>query len=168
MKDPTVSAPLLGSQAAATPGTTVDPAADIYAMPELAHLGRVFRSSPPVDLTETETEYVVKCVKHVFEAHVVLQFKVLNTVDTQRLDNVTMALEGESETLTVTGEVPCEAIMYGDTGSCYTVLDRDTSGGIGPSAFTCELHFQAVGVDPTTGEEEGDEFEEEVRERTSS
>ena len=53
------------------------------------------------------------------------------------------------------------SIKYGDTGSCYTVLDRDTSVGIGPSAFSCELHFQAVGVDPTTGEEEGDSFEEE-------
>lgn len=158
--DSSAQAPILGSQAAAAPAA-VDPAADIYAMPELAHLGRVFRSSAAVELTETETEYVIKCVKHVFEAHVVLQFKVLNTVDTQRLDNVTMALEGESDTLTVTGEVPCESIKYGDTGSCYTVLDRETSVGIGPSAFSCELHFQAVGVDPNTGEEEGDSFEEE-------
>ncbi|GMH77562.1 hypothetical protein TrST_g5707 [Triparma strigata] len=149
----------LASSAAAPPAA--DPAADIYAIPELAHLGRVFRSSPPVEQTESETEYVVKCIKHIFNEHVVLQFKVQNTVDSQRLDNVTMALEGESEILTVSGEIACESIPYGEAGSCFTVLDRDVSVGIAPSAFTCELHFTAVGVDPMSGEEEGDSYEEE-------
>ena len=143
------------------PKEAVDPAADVYKVPELAELGRVFRSSPLVELTESETEYVVRCVKHIFESSVVLQFKIQNTIDTQRLDNVTVAIEGEESILTVRGVIPCETIKYGDTGSCFVLLDRDVDAGIAPCSFACELHFNLVGVDPATGEEEGDSFEEE-------
>lgn len=140
---------------------TVDPAADVYAIPELADLGRVFRSSQPVSLTESETEYVVRCVKHIFESAVVLQFKIQNTIESQRLDNVTVATEGEEGIFEVRGVVPCEQIKYGETGSCFVVMDRDVEAGINPCTFECELHFKCVGVDPMTGEEEGDQFEEE-------
>ena len=60
------------------PKQQVDPAAAVYAIPELAALGRVFRSSSPVDLTESETEYVVRCIKHVLPDHIILQFTVQN------------------------------------------------------------------------------------------
>merc|ERR1712183_863876 len=43
------------------PKEVVDPAAAVYAIPELASLGRAFRSARPVALTESETEYVVSC-----------------------------------------------------------------------------------------------------------
>merc|ERR1712127_950009 len=79
------------------PKEQVDPASVIYAIPELASLGRVFRSSAPVPLTESETEYVVTCVKHIFESHIVLQFKVQNTIDDQRLENVTIMLESDGD-----------------------------------------------------------------------
>ena len=42
-------------------------------VPELAPLGTPFKSNAPVELTESETEYVVKCVKHVFDKVVVFQ-----------------------------------------------------------------------------------------------
>ena len=29
-------------------------------------MGPIFKSSSPVDLTESEVEYVVRCIKHVF------------------------------------------------------------------------------------------------------
>eukprot|EP01083_Nonionella_stella_P281546 958019_1 len=70
-----------------------DPAAVIYAIPELASLGRVFRSSKSTALTETETEYVVHCIKHIFDNHVVLQFIVQNTIEDQRLENVSVTME---------------------------------------------------------------------------
>lgn len=37
--------------------------------------GQLLRSSAPVELTESETEYVVKCVRHSFPHHLVLQVK---------------------------------------------------------------------------------------------
>lgn len=54
-------------------------------MPELASLGRVFRSATPVELTESETEYVVRCVKHIMDGYVVLDFTISNTIEEQVL-----------------------------------------------------------------------------------
>lgn len=42
-------------------------------VPELVAFGPLFRSSEPVELTESETEYVVRCIKHSFPRHLVLQ-----------------------------------------------------------------------------------------------
>lgn len=140
----------------------VDPAAVIYAIPELASLGRAFRSSLPVPLTESETEYVVQCTKHIFQSHVVLQFSVQNTIEDQRLDNVTVLIDdSESEIFSASGEIACEGIKYGETKNCFTILERNMDAPLGPSHFTCELRFTVVQVDPASGEEEGDTFEEE-------
>lgn len=49
-------------------------AEQLASIPEFSQLGPLFRSSDkPVELTESETEYVVRCVKHVFSKHMVFQ-----------------------------------------------------------------------------------------------
>ena len=46
---------------------------------ELADYGPVINSSAkPVQLTETETEYQVTCVKHIFKEHIVFQARGRN------------------------------------------------------------------------------------------
>ena len=46
----------------------------LAAVPELANLGPLFKSSHlPIELTESETEYNVRCVKHTFPHHMVFQ-----------------------------------------------------------------------------------------------
>lgn len=53
-------------------------AEQLAAIPEFAKLGPLFKSSAkPLELTESETEYVVNCVKHVFNDHIV--FQVIHT-----------------------------------------------------------------------------------------
>jgi coatomer protein complex subunit gamma len=42
-------------------------------IPQMAQYGVPFKSSSPVMLTESETEYVITCVKHVFPEHLVFQ-----------------------------------------------------------------------------------------------
>jgi len=138
-----------------------DPAAVIYAIPELASLGRVFRSTHAIELTESETEYVVQCVKHIFSEHVVLQFMVQNTIDDQRLLNVSVGLVGDTDLFEVTGEIACPTINYGSTENCFVVLQRNLASQLSPSTFSCELRFTVVNVDPSTGEEEGDTYDEE-------
>jgi len=138
-----------------------DPAAAIYAIPELASLGRAFRSSAPVALTESETEYVVSCVKHIFESHIVLQFSVQNTIDDQRLENVTVMMEGDGDLFEVTGEIPAEGIKYGETGNIFTVMERNTDVAIEACAYATTLHFNVIQVDPTSGDDESEPFEEE-------
>jgi len=140
----------------------VDPAAAVYAIPELAAFGRAFRSSVPVQLTESETEYVVQCTKHIFTNNVVLQFSVQNTIEEQRLDNVTVIVDdSDSEIFTASGEVAVDGIRYAETKNCFTVLERNPDVPITSSSFTCELRFTVATVDPATGEEEGASFEEE-------
>ncbi len=92
-----------------------DVTAALYAIPELASLGRVFRSSSPVPLTENETEYVVQCVKHVFEDHLVLDFSIHNTIEDQRLTDVVVALDsgGENEIYTLIGR--WVVVLYNST-----------------------------------------------------
>lgn len=140
----------------------VDPAAVVYAIPELASLGRAFRSALPVMLTESETEYVVQCTKHIFQNHIVLQFNVQNTIDDQRLDNVTVLVDdSDSEAFTASGEIAADGIKYGESKNCFTVLERNAEAPLSSSNFNCELRFTVTQVDPATGEDEGDTFEEE-------
>jgi coatomer subunit gamma len=80
---PTLKAPTTGpkpaAKTAAETAASGAAAAQKYAqelqkIPELAAYGGVLRSSPAVELTESETEYVVKAIKHIFKEHVVLQY----------------------------------------------------------------------------------------------
>jgi len=49
-------------------------AEQLAAVPEFAEYGAIFNSSAtPAQLTESETEYQVSCVKHIFKEHVVFQ-----------------------------------------------------------------------------------------------
>ena len=45
----------------------------LAAIPEFTHLGPLFKSSNPLDLTEADTEYSVKCIKHTFSHYIVFQ-----------------------------------------------------------------------------------------------
>lgn len=46
----------------------------LAAIPEFSNLGPLFKSSTtPVELTEQETEYVVRCIKHTFSHYIVFQ-----------------------------------------------------------------------------------------------
>lgn len=56
-------------------------AEQLAAIPEFKNLGPLFKSSEPVQLTEAETEYFVRCIKHVFTNHIVFQVKEVTCLD---------------------------------------------------------------------------------------
>lgn len=60
----------------------------LAAIPEFQGLGPLFKSCEPVQLTEAETEYVVRCIKHTFARHMVFQFDCTNTLNDQLLQKV--------------------------------------------------------------------------------
>ena len=135
---------------------TVDPAAAVYALPQFANLGRAFRSCPEQSLTETEMEYVVSCVKHVFVDHVVLQFNILNTIDDQQLRDVKVNVEvGDPDIYEVNCVVPASVARYGEQASCFVGLKRLAEGDFSSVTMSCELSFKMLQVDPVTGEVEG-------------
>lgn len=140
-------------EADTAPVEQVDPAAEVYKVAQFGHLGRAFRSSAEVKLTETEMEYVVSCVKHIFSEHVVLQFYVLNTLDDQQLQNVRVNLEvGDEELFAVESVVPASVAKYGERASCFVCLRRLAEPL--PTTMNCELQFKIVNVDPNTGQVE--------------
>lgn len=49
----------------------------LSAIPGIQQLGPLFRTSDTIELTESETEYVVRCVKHCYTHHLVLQVFLL-------------------------------------------------------------------------------------------
>jgi coatomer protein complex subunit gamma len=109
-----------------------------------------FRSSQENALTETEMEYVVTCVKHVFVNHVVLQFSVLNTIDDQRLKDVRVDVEvSDPDAYTVLEVITAPTARYGERTNCFVSLAR--TGDPSSVTISCELHFKVIQVDPATG-----------------
>jgi coatomer protein complex subunit gamma len=133
------------------------PAADTYAeqigaIPALAQLGPIFKSSKQVELTESETEYVVSVVKHVLANHVILQFNVTNTLKEQLLQNATVKvdlsqLQGVAPHLIV----PIPALPFDTPSSCYVAL-KVAPGARPTGNIPARLKFQVREVDPNTGE----------------
>ena len=96
-----------------------DYAGVLAGVPQLAALGAPFLSSEAQMLTEEETEYSVSLVKHVFQAHLVLQFNCTNTVAEQVLEDVSVALDlGEAVT-----PIPPPPVCCGSLHA-RTCLDR--------------------------------------------
>lgn len=137
---------------------------DLYAeqlskVPELAalNLGPLFKSSQPVGLTESETEYVVKCVKHVFARHVVLQFDCTNTLNDQILEHVRVAVE-PAEGFELVAEVPWPKLTYNAPGTTYVCLAMDLSDPLlVAGSFSNTLKYLVKDCDPNTGEPDDDE-----------
>merc|ERR1712088_507254 len=90
-------------------------------MPEIAKLGPLFKSSQPVEFTESETEYVVQCIKHVFAEHLMLQFDCTNTLNDQLLEQVMVQVD-LPEGFEVENVIPCPKLEFFVGGVCYVIL----------------------------------------------
>ncbi|OWK06549.1 COPG2, partial [Cervus elaphus hippelaphus] len=119
----------------------------LAAIPEFMNLGPLFKSSEPVQLTEAETEYFVRCVKHMFTNHIVFQFDCTNTLNDQLLEKVTVRVE-PSEAHEVLCCVPAPSLPYNQPGVCYTlvrlpeddsVAGTDTQGARDPFCFVLSM-----------------------------
>src|SRR3954447_23780475 len=97
---PTLKAPKTGPSKT-IPSTTADAvatasaaaqkyAAQLLQIPEFKPYGSVLKSSALVELTESETEYVVSAIKHIFKEHIVLQYEVKNTLPDTVLEDVSV------------------------------------------------------------------------------
>ncbi|XP_059080210.1 coatomer subunit gamma-2-like [Tigriopus californicus] len=127
------------------------------AIPQIAQCGPLFRSSQPVELTESETEYVVQCIKHVFPNHVVLQFDCTNTLNDQLLEKVTVDME-IPDGFELVEILACNKLEYNVKDTIYAILaspEDELSEWIGTVSPT--LKFVVKDCDPNTGEPDSDE-----------
>uniref|UniRef100_A0A2K6UGF9 Coatomer subunit gamma n=1 Tax=Saimiri boliviensis boliviensis TaxID=39432 RepID=A0A2K6UGF9_SAIBB len=134
----------------------------LAAVPEFRGLGPLFKSSPePVALTESETEYVIRCTKHTFTDHMVFQFDCTNTLNDQTLENVTVQME-PTEAYEVLCYVPARSLPYNQPGTCYTLvaLPKDDPTAVA-CTFSCMMKFTVKDCDPTTGETDDEGYEDE-------
>ncbi len=51
----------------------------LQAIPQFAAFGPLFKSSAPIEMTDSISEIVVQCVKHTFAQHIVLQVRLFNS-----------------------------------------------------------------------------------------
>lgn len=86
------------------------------------NLGPILKSSLPLELTESETEYVCHCIKHMFHGHIILQFDCTNTLNDQVLENVQIDLEIPDGFKQVV-QVPCDQLIYNQPRSIYVAFE---------------------------------------------
>eukprot|EP00090_Calanus_glacialis_P024290 TRINITY_DN3771_c0_g1_i1.p1 TRINITY_DN3771_c0_g1~~TRINITY_DN3771_c0_g1_i1.p1 ORF type:complete len:881 (-),score=314.94 TRINITY_DN3771_c0_g1_i1:145-2787(-) len=130
----------------------------LAAVPQLQqlNLGPLFRSSQPLELTESETEYTVAVIKHVFPGHIVLQFDCTNTLADQLLEKVRVDLElGEGWELVA--EVLAPSLQYNVGGTIYCVVSTPEDLGECVTTIAANLKFTVKDCDPNTGEPDSDE-----------
>ncbi|KAL9960850.1 hypothetical protein ACROYT_G034355 [Oculina patagonica] len=137
-------------------------AEQLAAIPQFSKLGPLFRSSPkPVELTESETEYVVNCVKHVFNDHIVFQFDCTNTLNDQILENVKVEMEPSDSDFEVVAYVPRPSLPYNTPGTTYTLIKLPEDASSVTCTFTNTLKFVVKDCDPSTGEPDEEGYEDE-------
>lgn len=123
----------------------------LKSIPELASIpGPLFKSSEPVSLTESETEYQVRVTKHIFRNHLVLQFDCTNTMNDQLLEMVRVQLE-ISEGYEIIAEVPCHRLACSETSPTYISLQIPENPSLTVTNFGATLRFIVKDCDPVSG-----------------
>ena len=140
-------------------------AAQLAAIPELQSYGSVYKSSAkPVELTESETEYVVTAVKHVFKEHIVFQFNLSNTIPDTVLEQVSVIMAPSPESgLTEDFIMPVSSLSTGGAGVVYVSFTRDEPAAYAAGSFGCTLRFVSKEVDPTSGAPEEEGYQDEYQ-----
>lgn len=139
---------------------------ELMQIPELKAYGVLLRSSGVVELTESETEYVVTVIKHIFKDHIVLQYEIKNTLADTVLEEVSVVAtpsEDENETLEEDFIIPVLKLATNQPGTVYVSFKKvgDTSYPI--TTFTNVLKFTSKEIDPTTGEPEESGYDDEYQ-----
>jgi coatomer subunit gamma len=140
-------------------GIVINPHMELLnSIPELKALGVPFKSSSPVELTEPETEYVVSCVKHIYQRHVVFQFSVTNNLEDHCLEAVSVAMESDDPEWQEEFAIPETSIKHGSTGTAFVAFTRP-SENFTSGPLHCTLKFTSKEVEDGEVAPEGHEDE---------
>lgn len=172
---PTLKAPSTGPKKAQVNGTA-DAAAEaakaaqkysqsLLQIPELKSHGPLLRSSSVIELTESETEYVVTVIKHIFKEHVVLQYEIKNTLPDTVLEDVSMvaAPSEEEESLEEEFIIPVARLVTDQPGAVYVSFKKIGDTPYPITSVTNVLKFTSKEIDPTTGEPDDAGYDDEYQ-----
>mmetsp|Transcript_108883 Transcript_108883/g.192559 ORF Transcript_108883/g.192559 Transcript_108883/m.192559 type:complete len:927 (+) Transcript_108883:86-2866(+) len=119
--------------------------------------GPLQHSCKPKYLTETEAEYTVQVVKHMFKQALVLEFSCSNTLKGTCLEKIEVKLTGLEPNWSQAGDSTIGKLEFEQQASAYVVLNS-TSGGEEalPSAgsFGAALHYIMKEEDDPVGFED--------------
>ncbi|OJJ03541.1 hypothetical protein ASPVEDRAFT_63204 [Aspergillus versicolor CBS 583.65] len=154
-----------GVAEAATAAATQKYAEQLMQIPELKAYGALLKSSVPVELSESETEYVVTAVKHIFKEHIVLQYDIKNTLPDTVLEDVTVvATPSEEDVLEEEFIVPAPKLNANEPGVVYVTFKKlEGEQSVPVVSFTNNLKFTSKEIDPTTGDPEDSGYEDEYQ-----
>jgi coatomer protein complex subunit gamma len=169
---PSLKPPKTGPAKAASTGAEAQASAaaaaqkyaqELMSIPHLQEFGGLLKSSPVVELTEAETEYVVTLVKHIFKEHIVLQYEVKNTLPATVLENVSVvATPSDEEELEEVFIIPADKLATDEPGKVYVAFKKTGGEDSMPtSSFTNVLKFTSKEIDPTTNEPEDTGYDDE-------
>lgn len=119
-------------------------------IPDCDKFGPLFKSCEAVDLTEPETEYRVRCIKHVYARHLVLQFECLNTLSDQFLEEVYVGLESPQGYKHLTS-VHCQQLPYNTPRSVFHAFEFPENPMETLGSFGSTLEFNVRDCDPISG-----------------
>jgi coatomer protein complex subunit gamma len=171
---PTLKAPTSGPKqvkpsaeqsAAAASAAQQKFAEELQRIPEIAAYGNLLKSSAPVELTESETEYVVSVIKHIFKEAIVLQFDIKNTLDATVLTDVTVASVPADEDESGLEEdfiIPAAALQTNEPGVVYVAF-KNAAATFAATTFSNTLRFTSKEIDPTTNEPEETGYDDEYQ-----
>ncbi|KAF6223008.1 hypothetical protein HO133_001060 [Letharia lupina] len=172
---PTLKAPSTGPKKAQVNGTSDSAAAalanaqkhsqQLMQIPELKAHGALLRSSPPVELTETETEYVVSVIKHIYKEHLVLQYEIKNTMTDTVLEEVSVVATPaeDEESLEEDFTIPVAKLATDQPGTVFVSFKKSSDVAYPVTSFTNVLKFTSKEIDPTTGEPDESGYEDEYQ-----
>ncbi|CAM1502208.1 Fc.00g041920.m01.CDS01 [Cosmosporella sp. VM-42] len=161
--DPTKTASSGAEAAASATAQAQRYAQELMEIPEMKEFGSVLKSSPIIELTEAETEYVVTLVKHIFKEHIVLQYEVKNTLPETVLENVSVvATPADDEELEEVFIIQAEKLPTDQPGKVYVAFKKINGEDSLPiTTFSNVLKFTSKEIDPSTNEPEDSGYDDE-------
>ena len=133
-------------------------------IPELQAHGQLLSSSSPIELTESETEYVVTAIKHIYQEHIVIQYDIKNTLASTVLEDVSFKTEPEDdEALEEEFLVPVSKLNSDEQGTVFVSFKKIADSAYPVTSFTNTLRFTSKEIDPSSGEPDETGYEDEYQ-----
>lgn len=126
------------------------------------NLGPIIKSSTPIELTESETEYLVQCVKHMYKNHLLLQFDCTNTCNDQILNDISIELKEPAGFNKLTS-VNCGPLRFNQSDRAYILYEINVDGlhELVGSFENVSMKFKVQDYDPETDEIQEDVYDDE-------
>lgn len=172
---PTLKAPSTGPKKQQANGTADKASAAVAAaqkhaqallqIPELKAHGPLLSSSQSVELTESETEYVVTAIKHIYKDHIVIQYDLKNTLAHTVLEDISITATPSEDDASLEEEfiVPVAKLGTDELGTVFVSFRKVAESAYPVTSFTNVLKFTSKEIDPSSGETDETGYEDEYQ-----